>query len=81
MELSDYIRILRKNWLVIVVLTLLGLGAAAGYSLTRTPIYESASTVFVSTQSGNTAQELQRDHPSRRHASTPTWDSRRHPSC
>ena len=59
MELSDYIRILRKNWLVIVVLTLLGLGAAAGYSLTRTPIYESASTVFVSTQSGNTAQELQ----------------------
>lgn len=59
MELSDYIRILRKNWLVIVVLTLLGLGGAAGYSLTRTPIYESASTVFVSTQSGNTAQELQ----------------------
>ncbi len=59
MELSDYIRILRKNWLVIVVLTLLGLGAAAGYSLTRTPIYESSSTVFVSTQAGSTAAELQ----------------------
>ncbi|KXC05336.1 MULTISPECIES: polysaccharide biosynthesis tyrosine autokinase [Microbacterium] len=59
MELSDYIRILRKNWLVIVVLTLLGLGAAAGYSLTRTPIYESSSTVFVSTQTAGTAAELQ----------------------
>ena len=59
MELSDYIRILRKNWLVIIVLTLVGLGAAAGYSLTRTPIYESSSTVFVSTQTGGTAAELQ----------------------
>ena len=59
MELSDYIRILRKNWLVIVVLTLVGLGAAAAYSLTRTPIYESSSTVFVSTQAGGTAAELQ----------------------
>lgn len=59
MELSDYIRILRKNWLVIVVLTLVGLGGAAAYSLTRTPIYESSSTVFVSTQTGGTAAELQ----------------------
>ena len=59
MELSDYIRILRKNWLVIIVLTLVGLGAAAAYSLTRTPIYESSSTVFVSTQTGGTAAELQ----------------------
>ncbi len=59
MELSDYIRILRKNWLIIVVLTLVGLGAAAAYSLTRTPIYESSSTVFVSTQTGGTAAELQ----------------------
>lgn len=59
MELSDYIRILRKNWLVIIVLTLVGLGGAAAYSLTRTPIYESSSTVFVSTQTGGTAAELQ----------------------
>ena len=58
MELSDYIRVLRKNWLVIVVITLVGLGAAAGYSLTRTPIYESQSSVFVSTQSANSVSEL-----------------------
>ncbi|POH85207.1 chromosome partitioning protein, partial [Ralstonia pickettii] len=59
MELSDYIRVLRKNWLVIVAITLIGLGAAAGYSLTRTPMYQAEATVFVSTQQGNTVQELQ----------------------
>jgi capsular exopolysaccharide synthesis family protein len=58
MELSDYIRILRKNWLVIVVAALLGVAVAAGYSLTRTPQYSATSTVFVSTQSGETTAEL-----------------------
>lgn len=59
MELSDYIRVLRKNWLVILVLTVLGLGAATAYTLTRTPTYESSSTIFVSTQGGSTTAELQ----------------------
>jgi len=59
MELSDYIRILRKNWLVIVTLTLLGLGVATAFTLTRTPTYESSSTIFVSTQGGSTTAELQ----------------------
>ena len=52
MELTDYIRILRKSWILIVLATLLGVGVAAAYSLTRTPIYVSSSTVFVSTQAG-----------------------------
>lgn len=59
MELSDYLRILRKNWLVLIVTIAVGLGGAAGFTLTRTPIYESSSTIFVSTQAGNTAAELQ----------------------
>lgn len=59
MELTDYIRILRKNWLIIVMAMLLGVAAAAAYSLTRTPLYESRSTVFVSSQSGSTISELQ----------------------
>ena len=59
MELTDYIRILRKNWLIIVLATLLGVGAAAAYSLTRTPMYEAQSTVFVSTQAGGTIGEMQ----------------------
>ncbi|MGP3535778.1 polysaccharide biosynthesis tyrosine autokinase [Microbacterium sp. RD1] len=59
MELSDYIRILRKNWLVIVATTLIGIAVAAGYSLTRTPMFEASSRVFVSTQAGGTVAELQ----------------------
>lgn len=59
MELTDYIRILRKNWVIILVATLLGVGVAAGWSLTRTPQYEASSTVFVSTQAGSTISELQ----------------------
>ncbi len=61
MELSDYIRILRKNWLIIVVVTLVGIGLAAAFSLTRTPMFTSSATVAVSTQAGGsgTAAELQ----------------------
>ncbi|RKT36119.1 capsular exopolysaccharide synthesis family protein [Microbacterium sp. AG1240] len=59
MELSDYIRILRKNWLVIVVTTLVGVAVAAGFSLTRTPQFEATSGVFVSTEGGSTITELQ----------------------
>lgn len=59
MELGDYIRILRKNWLVITLITLLGIGVAAGWSLTRTPQYEASSTMVVSTQSGSNVQDLQ----------------------
>lgn len=59
MELTDYIRILRKNWLLIVLATILGIGVAAAYSLTRTPLYEAQSTVFVSSQAGATIGELQ----------------------
>lgn len=59
MELSDYIRILRKNWLLIVAVTLLLVGAAALWSLTRTPQYESTSKVFVSAQGGTSINDLQ----------------------
>ncbi|MEU1972071.1 polysaccharide biosynthesis tyrosine autokinase [Microbacterium sp. NPDC019599] len=59
MELTDYIRILRKNWLTIVLATILGIGVAAAYSLTRTPLYEAQSTVFVSSQAGATIAEIQ----------------------
>jgi len=59
MELSESIRVLRKNWLVIVALTFLGLAVVTGYTLTRTSVYESTSTVFVSTQTGGTVAELQ----------------------
>lgn len=59
MELSDYIRVLRKSWLIIVAAALVGVAAAAAYSLTRTPIYSSESQVFVSIQGAGTIGELQ----------------------
>ena len=59
MELRDYIRILRKSWVLITVLTLIGAGAAAAYSLTLTPKYSATAKVFVSTQGAGTTGELQ----------------------
>ncbi|MFP7834836.1 polysaccharide biosynthesis tyrosine autokinase [Marisediminicola sp. LYQ134] len=58
MELRDYITILRKSWVMIVLLTLAGVGAASAYSLLQTPTYSATSKVFVSTPSTGTTSEL-----------------------
>jgi capsular exopolysaccharide synthesis family protein len=58
MELRDYLRVLRKSWVLIVMFTLIGVGLAAAYSLVETPKYSASSKVFVSTSSGQTAQDL-----------------------
>jgi succinoglycan biosynthesis transport protein ExoP len=57
-ELREYIRILRRSWILILLALLLGVGAAAGYSLVQTPEYRASSKVFVSTQSAGTVQDL-----------------------
>ncbi len=59
MELSDYIRIIRKYWVLLVAATLVGVGAGAIASLAQTPIYSSSTQVFVSVQAGDTTAELQ----------------------
>ncbi|MGO4692082.1 polysaccharide biosynthesis tyrosine autokinase [Glaciibacter sp. 2TAF33] len=59
MELRDYIRILRKSWVLILVLALVGIGAAATFSILQTPKYSATAKVFVSTQSSGTTSELQ----------------------
>ena len=58
MELREYLRLLRKNLLLILATTLVGLGVATAYSLTRTPQFEAQSTVFVSAQTADSVQEL-----------------------
>ncbi len=58
MELRDYVRILRKSWVLIVVLTLASVAAAAAFSLLQQPSYSATSKVFVSTQSSGTTSEL-----------------------
>jgi capsular exopolysaccharide synthesis family protein len=58
-ELRDYIRILRKGWVLIVLFVLVGVGVAAGYSLTQVPKYTATAKVFVSTQGSGSTTELQ----------------------
>ena len=60
MELKDYIRILRKRWIAIVALTLIGVIGAGAASVLTTPVYTATTQVFVSTSqsSGGTASDL-----------------------
>ena len=58
MELRDYIRILRKSWVMIVMLLLVGVGAASAYSIVKTPEFSATAKVFVSTQSSGAASDL-----------------------
>jgi succinoglycan biosynthesis transport protein ExoP len=54
-ELRDYIRILHKNWIIILVLTVLGGAIGAGYSATQTPTYQSTTQLYVSVRSEGAA--------------------------
>jgi succinoglycan biosynthesis transport protein ExoP len=57
-ELRDYLRILRKRWIAIVALSLMGLAAAAGVTILTTPQYEASTLVYVQVQSSGTVGEL-----------------------
>lgn len=58
MELREYLRIVHRGWLIIVLATLAGIGAAATLSLIQTPQYEAGTRVYVSTDSASTVAEL-----------------------
>lgn len=58
MELRDYLRVLRKRWKVVALLTLLVLGAATARTLWTTPTYQSSTQLFVSTQGGGDTSQL-----------------------
>jgi succinoglycan biosynthesis transport protein ExoP len=53
LELRDYLRILHRNWILILALTLLGGAATYGYSLLQTPTYEADTQLYVSVRSDN----------------------------
>ena len=52
MELRDYLRILHKNWILIVASALLGIAAASAVSIAATPKYVSSTDLYVSVRSG-----------------------------
>ncbi len=47
MELIDYVRMLGRRWIYVVVLTLLGLAAGLAWGLTKTPTYTATAELFV----------------------------------
>ncbi|MDQ1247674.1 MAG: tyrosine-protein kinase, partial [Actinomycetota bacterium] len=47
MDLRDYLRILRKRWLSIAIITALGVAIGAGYSLMSPKIYRATAQNFV----------------------------------
>jgi capsular exopolysaccharide synthesis family protein len=46
--LTQYLRVLRNQWLVVILLAMLGLGGAAAYTYQQTPIYSAQTQLFVS---------------------------------
>lgn len=58
MELRDYVRLLRKRWLSIVVTAALGLVVAGVTTALVTPRYESSAQIFVSAQNPATTADL-----------------------
>ncbi|WP_251454299.1 polysaccharide biosynthesis tyrosine autokinase [Microbacterium sp. Marseille-Q6648] len=47
MELRDYFRGLRRHWLAIALMTLVGLGASFGWVQLQTPVYESSASGLI----------------------------------
>ena len=58
MDLVDYLRVLGRRWKLVVLATLLGLGAAAGFCATATPQYRADASLFVSMSDGANAAAL-----------------------
>ncbi|MDD7835650.1 polysaccharide biosynthesis tyrosine autokinase [Paenarthrobacter sp. AB444] len=59
MDLRDYVRTMRRNWILLVSATLLGLLVGGGLSLAAKPTYTAETQLFVAIQNTGTVQELQ----------------------
>ncbi|WP_028644641.1 polysaccharide biosynthesis tyrosine autokinase [Nocardioides sp. URHA0020] len=58
MELGDYLRLLRRRWLTIAVVACIVFGGVVAYTLAVTPVYQSSTRLFVTTQTSDTASDL-----------------------
>lgn len=59
LDLRDYLRVLRRNWILVVAMTLIGLMGGAALSVLIRPTYTSETQLFVAIQSSGTVSELQ----------------------
>ncbi|WP_158862981.1 polysaccharide biosynthesis tyrosine autokinase [Leifsonia sp. AG29] len=55
MELRDYLRVFRKNWILIAVCALVGIAIASIYSLAVTPKYQATTELYVSVRAADNA--------------------------
>ncbi|WP_290513762.1 Wzz/FepE/Etk N-terminal domain-containing protein, partial [Aeromicrobium sp.] len=58
MDLIEYVNVLRRRWVSILALAILGAAVGYGWSSTITPTYQASSQVFVSVNSGDTVNDL-----------------------
>ncbi len=58
MELRDYVAVLRKYWISIVAISLIGLVGATIVTLVSPPTYTARSAVFLAVRGGDSASEL-----------------------
>ncbi|RWZ59553.1 polysaccharide biosynthesis tyrosine autokinase [Labedella populi] len=58
MTIHDYITAIRKQWIVMVMLTVLGAGAGYGVAQTMPDMYRSTASTYASTVNGETTSEL-----------------------
>ena len=58
MGLRDYIRVLRRSWLLLVAMVVIGTCAGLAYTYFSPATYQSTAVVFVSTQGATSAQDL-----------------------
>lgn len=59
MDIRDFLRVLRRNWIIVVASTLIGILAGAGGSLLAQRTYTSETELFVAIQGSGSVTELQ----------------------
>lgn len=59
MDLRDYLRALRRNWILIIATAMAGLLVGGGATLLVRPTYTSETQLFVAIQNSGSVQELQ----------------------
>lgn len=59
LDLRDYFRVLRRNWIVIGTFAAVGLLIAGGAAILAKPSYTATTQLFVAIQNSGTVQELQ----------------------
>lgn len=59
MDIRDYLRLIRRHWVLIIAATLVGLLGSAAFSIFSKPTYTAETQLFVAIQSSGSVQELQ----------------------